>query len=77
MAKEEQGPEEGSEDTRSTAIKGFPDRVGDGVGSRGSGGRTLCQRSGDVFCAECGAVREGAEDGGEGSGGLRWEEGVE
>ena len=77
MTEEEQGPQEGCEDTRSNVMEGFPDRVGDCVGSRGGGGLTLCQSSGDLCCTECGAVCEGAEDGGEGSGGLRRKEVME
>ena len=38
MTKEEQGAEEGGEDIRSSAVKGFPDGIGDGVGSWGGGG---------------------------------------
>ena len=38
MAKEEQGTEKGDEDIWSYVMKGFPDRVGDGVRTRGRGG---------------------------------------
>ena len=38
MAEEEQGAEKGGEDIRGYAVKGFPNRVGDGVGTRGRGG---------------------------------------
>ena len=38
MAEEEQGAEEGSKNIRSNAVEGFPDGVGDCVGSRGGGG---------------------------------------
>ena len=71
MAEEKQGAEEGSEDIRSNAVEGSPDAVRDGVGSRGGGGRALCQRSGDLFCTECSAVCEGVEAGREVPGTLR------
>ena len=38
MTEEEEGAEKGGEDIRSYAVKGLPDRVVDGVGTRGSGG---------------------------------------
>ena len=39
MAKEEQGAKEGGEDVWSDAGEEFRDGVGDGVGTRGGGGR--------------------------------------
>ena len=65
MAKEELGAENGGEDIRSYAMKGFPDGVGDGVRPWGRGGWALWQGGGDLFCGESGAVCKGAEDGGE------------
>ena len=77
VAEEEQGAEKGSENTWSHAMEGFPYGIGDGVGSWGGGERALCQGSGDLFSTERGAVCEGAEDGGAGSGRLRRKEMVE
>ena len=74
MAIEKQGGEQGGEDVRSSAMERFPDGVGDGAGSRSGGGRAFCQRSGNLFCSECGAICERVEDGGERWGRLRREE---
>ena len=71
MAEEEQGAKEGGKDVWCNAVKRFPDRVQDGVGPWGGGGRALCQGGGDVISGESGAVCKGAEDGGEGSRRLR------
>ena len=62
MAEEEQGAEEGGEDVRCDAVKGFPDGVRDGVGPWGGGGRALCQGGRDLISSERGAVCKGTED---------------
>ena len=71
MAEEEQGVEEGGKDVWCNAVKRFPDRVRDGVGPWGGGGRALCQGGGDLISGESGAVCKGAEDEGEGLRRLR------
>ena len=77
MAKEEQGAEEGGEDVWCDAVKEFPDRVRDGIGPWGGGGRALCQGGGDLISGERGALCKGTEDGGEGSRRLRRKDVVE
>ena len=77
MAEEEQGAEEGGEDVWCNAVKRFPDRLWDGVGPWGGGGRALGQGGRDLISGERGAVCKGAEDGGEGSSGLRRKQMVE
>ena len=77
MAEEEQGVEEGGEDVWCNAVKRLPDRVRDGVGPWGGGGRPLGQGGGELINGERGAVCKGTEDGGEGSRRLRRKKVVE
>ena len=77
MSEEEEGAEEGGEDVRCDTVNRLPDRVRNGVGPWGGGGRALCQRGGDLICGESGAVCKETEDGGEGPRRLRRKEVVE
>ena len=77
MAEEEQGAEEGGKDVWCDAVKRFPDRVRDGVGPWGGGGRALCQGGVDLISGERGLVCKGEEDGWEGSRRLRRKKVVE
>jgi len=49
-----------------------PNRIGDTIGSRGRGGRTLEERQGDILFGELRIVTEGEEDRWEGSAGAGW-----